>query len=72
MSLGLQKQTQAIVIVIGGATAGRHHPPDLETRRAVMSNRYATLRAQGPAKPGTYRLYVFAAGHAARCVVVVG
>ena len=31
-----------------------------------------TLHFRAPRKPGTYRLYVFAAGHAARCVVVVG
>ena len=30
-----------------------------------------TLHFRAPRTPGTYRLYVFAAGHAARCLVVV-
>lgn len=34
--------------------------------------RKGTLHFRAPRKPGTYRLYVFAAGHAAKAVVVVG
>jgi hypothetical protein len=34
--------------------------------------RKGTLHFRAPRTPGTYRLYVFAAGHAARCMVVVG
>ena len=34
--------------------------------------RKGTLHFRAPRAPGTYRLYVFAAGHAARCLVVVG
>jgi hypothetical protein len=34
--------------------------------------RHGTLRLRAPAKPGVYRLYVSAAGHAAKALVVVG
>jgi hypothetical protein len=34
--------------------------------------RHGTLHLRAPAAPGVYRLYVSAAGHAAKALVVVG
>ena len=40
--------------------------------RARGSARPGTLKLRAPAKPGVYRLYVAASGHAAKALVVVG